>query len=393
VARDASDATLHRRLGRAYEHQRRLLEAEAAYRAALERDPRPEAFTELARVLRKLGRRDEAAVAHSVVAGGLGAKLARDDLSDARCERLGQVLERLGDIEGARRLYQEMIERDPTATDLDRRLLDDSVRRFPARRRQVRFVTEHLDEIRERASGAARGPPGLPAHIWVYWGQGFADAPPVVRRCQEELLRHHTAEVVVALDDHLVPDYASIPEIVRRRTAQNPTKFSDVLRFELLSRHGGVWLDATCLVREPLLDVVPELLDSGFFAFRRRPARIASWFLASEPNHPVVAMTREAEYLYWESFPRATDYFVLHHLFEALYYVADEFRERLEQTPSHSPRAAVRFRRVMDEPYDPQRYEELLAASFVHKLTYKLPPGPPRQGSMLAHFMQEGGRA
>jgi hypothetical protein len=104
-------------------------------------------------------------------------------------------------------------------------------------------------------------------------------------------------------------------------------------------------------------------------------------------------MTREAECLYWESVPRATDYFVLHHLFEALYHVADEFRERLEQTPWQRPRAAVHFRRAMDEPYDLQRYEELLAASFVHKLTYKLPPGRPRPGSMLDRFLREGGRA
>jgi Tfp pilus assembly protein PilF len=388
VARDASDAALYRRLGRAYEHQRRLVEAEAAYRAALERDPRPEGFAALGRVLRKLRRRDEAALAHRAAAEEL-AVLVCGDANEARREQLGQALERVGDIEGARCVYQELIERDPDATDLDRRLLEVAVRRFPARRRRARFVTEHLDEIRERAAGAARGPSGLPARVWVYWGQGFHDVPPVVGRCQEELMHYHTADEVVALDDGSVADYVSIPEIVRRRTAQNRTKFSDVLRIELLSRRGGVWLDATCLVRGRILDVVPELLDSGFFAFRHRAARIASWFLASEPNHPVAAMTREAQYLYWEHFPRATDYFVLHHLVEALYYVAVEFREYLESTPWHGTRAAVRFRRAMDEPYEPRRYEEMLAASFVHKLTYKLPPGRPRQGSMLAHLMQE----
>ncbi len=206
-------------------------------------------------------------------------------------------------------------------------------------------------------------------------------------------MRYHTADEVVALDDRRVADYVEIPEIVRQRTAQNRAKFSDCLRLELLSRHGGVWLDATCLVRGRLLDVVPELLDSGFFAFQHRRARIASWFLVSEPNNPVVAMTREAQYLYWERFEQATDYFVLHHLVESLYYVADEFRERFELTPWHSAHAATRFRRAMDAPYDPQRYEEMLAASFVHKLTYKLPPGRPRQGSMLAFLMQEGARA
>ena len=400
VARDPSDVGLHQRLGRAYrqlgrayEDERRLEEAEAAYRAALEQHPQPETFRKLGRALKKLRRRDEAVGAHREAAEELGAVLARDDSNEARREQLGQTLERMGDLEGARRVYQELIERDPEATDLDRRLLDAAVRRFPARRGHARFVMENLDEIRERAAAGARGPSGRPAGVWVYWGQGLADAPHVVRRCQEELMRYHTADEVVALDDRRVADYVEIPEIVRRRTAENRAKFSDCLRLELLSRHGGVWLDATCLVRGRIPDVVPELLDSGFFAFRHRPARIASWFLVSEPNHPVVAMTREAQYLYWECFPRATDYFVLHHLVESLYFVADEFRERFEPTPFRGVRPAVRFRQAMDKPYDPQLYEEMLAASFVHKLTHKLPPGRPRQGSMLAHFMQEGARA
>ena len=398
AARDPSDVGLrhrlgraNRRLGRAYEKERRLEEAEAAYRASLEQDPRPETFRRLGRVLRKLRRRDEAVGAHREAAEELGAKLARNDANEARREQLGQALERTGDLEGARRVYRELIERDPEATDLDRRLLDAAVRRFPARRRQARFVTEHLDEIRERAAGAARALSGLPPRVWVYWGQGFAEAPPVVSRCHEELMRYHTADEVVALDDRHVADYVEIPELVRRRTAKNWTKFSDALRLELLSHYGGIWLDATCLVRGRLPDAVPELLSSGFFAFQHRPARIASWFVASEPNHPVVAMTREAQYLYWEHFPRTTDYFVLHHLVESLYHVADDFREYFESTPRRGVEEAVRFRRAMDKPYDPERYEKLLAASLVHKLTHKLPPGRPRQGSMLARFMAEGG--
>ena len=216
--------------------------------------------------------------------------------------------------------------------DLDRRLLDAAVRRFPVRRRQARFVAAHLDEIRERAAGAARGSSRLPARVWVYWGQGFATLRPsfdAAKRAHALPHRRRRRRARRSPRRGLRHD----PDIVRRRTAQNRAKFSDYLRLELLFRYGGVWLDATCLVRGRLPDVVPELLGSGFFAFQHRPARIASWFLASEPNHPVVVMTREAQHLYWERFAQATDYFALHHLVESLYYVADEFRERSDLIP------------------------------------------------------------
>ena len=195
------------------------------------------------------------------------------------------------------------------------------------------------------------------------------------------------------LDDRRVADYVEIPEIVRQRTAQNRAKFSDCLRLELLSRHGGVWLDATCLVRGRLLDVVPELLDSGFFAFQHRRARIASWFLVSEPNNPVVAMTREAQYLYWERFEQATDYFVLHHLVESLYYVADEFRERFELTPWHRRARGDALQAGDGRAVRPAALRGDACRFLRAQADVQASPGRPRQGSMLAFLMQEGARA
>jgi tetratricopeptide (TPR) repeat protein len=348
----------------------------------------PETLAELGRIRKRQQRRGESAEAYRLAADGYRAALALDESNQAYRVRLGGALERARDLDGARRVYEELLERDPETTDLDRLLLQAAVRRFPARRLYVRFVQAHLAEIRERAA-AGGGRPGSAPRVWVYWAQGIANAPPVVRRCHQELMRHHAADEVVVLDDKLVPEYVEIPEVARRRTKGDRTKFSDVLRLELLSRYGGVWLDATCFVRRPLPDVLPKLLTSGFFAFRYRRARIASWLLASEPNHPVVALTREAQYVYWERFGRPFDYYLLHHLFESLYYVADEFRESFEPTPRRGARPSLRFARVMNQPYDAARYERILDRCFVHKLTYKIGRRHPEPGSMLAHLLEE----
>jgi tetratricopeptide (TPR) repeat protein len=404
------------RLGRALERQHRWDEAEEAYRAALALgDRRPRTFARLGRALERQRRWDEAADAYRAALaldGGrarwhfrLGDALARNHrwqdavdayraalaLDDSKEEwhlQLGTALGRLGDRDGARRTYQDVLERDPKTTDVDRSLLEADIGRFPSRRRYARFVAAHLDEIRERASAVRHEPSAQRPRIWVYWDKGVANAPAIVRRCHRELLRYHSADEVVALDEGLVPHYVEIPEVARRRTAQNPTKFADVLRLELLSRYGGVWLDATCFPRQRVLDLLPELLPSGFFAFRYRAARISSWLLASEPNHPLVAMIREAQYVYWEHFARPIDYFPLHHLFESLYYLADDFRESYEATPWRSSHPPSRFARVMLEPYDRHRYNELLDACFVHKLTYKFPPERAKPDTLLAHLMR-----
>jgi tetratricopeptide (TPR) repeat protein len=449
VAGDAADAGLRLRLARAYEHagrrekavqayqaavaldrqpttfarlartlerQRRWEEAAEAYRASLALDDRqPRTLARLAQTLERQRRWDEAAETYRAVLAlesgrarwhfRLGQALARsrrwpdavdayraalalDDSKEAWHFQLGNALGRSGDRDGAHRVYEDLLEQDPKTTDVDRTLLDADVRRFASRRRYARFVAAHLDEIRERASAVRYEPPAQRPRIWVYWDKGIANAPAIIRRCHEELVRHHAPDEVVALDQELVRHYVEMPEVARVRTAQNPTKFADLLRLELLSRYGGVWLDATCFPRRRVLDLLPELLPSGFFAFRYRRARISSWLLASEPNHLVVSMIREAQYVYWEHFRRPIDYYPLHHLFEALYYLADEFRECCEATPWRSSHAPSRFARVMLEPYDRGRYKELLDACFVHKLTYKFPPEQAKPDTLLAHLMR-----
>ena len=84
-------------------------------------------------------------------------------------------------------------------------------------------------------------------------------------------------------------------------------------------------MDATCLPRARMQDVVPDLLGSGFFAFTFRHGRLGNWFLASEPNHYVVAMLREAHYAYWRAYDHVVDYYLFHHLFEMLYLLDERF--------------------------------------------------------------------
>jgi hypothetical protein len=71
----------------------------------------------------------------------------------------------------------------------------------------------------------------------------------------------------------------------------SPQHVADLVRINLLQRHGGVWADATCLCMVPLDDWIHEHARSGFFAFSRpRPDRlISNWFLAAEKDFPLVS--------------------------------------------------------------------------------------------------------
>jgi Capsular polysaccharide synthesis protein len=151
----------------------------------------------------------------------------------------------------------------------------------------------------------------------------------------------------------------------------------------LLARHGGVWVDATCLSTSNVLDALQGASGSGFFAFTRRPARPSNWLLAASAHHYLVEMLLAGHLTFWQQHRRPSHYFMFHHMFESLYLLDDEFRRLWESVPDVSAGPPHFFQRSMRGDYDADRFRELLASSFVHKLTYKYAPEVTERPSML----------
>jgi len=112
--------------------------------------------------------------------------------------------------------------------------------------------------------------------IWL----GVGAMPPEFVDWGETWQRHHPDwEMRLWTDDEL-PEL-SHPEAFER--GRNHSERSNVLRYELLWRQGGVYIDTDMECRrsiEPLLDGVSA------FAGNTRPGRIGSAIIGSEPGHP-----------------------------------------------------------------------------------------------------------
>jgi len=76
---------------------------------------------------------------------------------------------------------------------------------------------------------------------------------------------------------------------------------SDLLRTQLLIKHGGIWLDPTVFVMRPFEEWLPEYMNAGVFFFHRPgPDRVlANWFIAAEPKNYVLTTLYESLIQYW----------------------------------------------------------------------------------------------
>jgi len=121
--------------------------------------------------------------------------------------------------------------------------------------------------------------------IWMYWAQGWDNAPELVQQCRRSWKELNADYEVIALDACSLANYIDLP--FSKHFDLSMAIQSDVIRLELLLKYGGIWADATLMCSKPLYQWLPEYYTKDFFAFRNpgKDRLLSSWFLVAEPNN------------------------------------------------------------------------------------------------------------
>lgn len=246
---------------------------------------------------------------------------------------------------------------------------------FDVRRKLGKFVDESLSEIRKRArplhDSQTESHKPLPEHIFTAWMQGYENSPAVVKACHSALTQNNESRNVHSLTDDNLPYYTHIPEQIIAKIGDAKAQLSDLYRLDLLSRYGGIWIDATCYSNRSLTAAVRPLVESGFFAFRYNETRISNWFLVAKPRNYIIAMMRSTLLLWWERQGYLIDYFMFHHFFEVLYWMDERFQKEWDSASFGSSLPPHELQRQMFDEINDESYYKLLNKEFVHKLKYQ----------------------
>ena len=159
-------------------------------------------------------------------------------------------------------------------------------------------VEQHLD--------SRRGRPSHTKIIWAFWDQGFAQLESTAQgkydfnsRCVkawETLYAHHNSGWELRLlDDQeaqlLAPRYAEIRLSSNAARIAMGAGMSDLLRADLLSLYGGVWIDTSVCPFQMLEYWLPETLDAREGIFFPRAFDEVQYPSVLE-NFPAAAMTK-----------------------------------------------------------------------------------------------------
>ena len=147
------------------------------------------------------------------------------------------------------------------------------------------------------ATGTAAAAPAartaIPRILWSYWQGGTP--PLLVQRCFDHWRRLHPHFEIRILDERGVLRY--LPAIPAALDGASAAKRADWIRLELLRRHGGIWLDASTILTQPLDWVLQEQARTGadfvgyylqqYTSVPQRPV-VENWFMAAPPGSPFI---------------------------------------------------------------------------------------------------------
>lgn len=212
--------------------------------------------------------------------------------------------------------------------------------------------------------------------VWVCWMQGMENAPVLVQRCYRSLQENLKNREIILFTSENLREYTDMPSWVLEKYEKGlitHTHFSDLLRLELLCKHGGTWIDSTVFCSGG--DIPSYMLDSDLFMFQNlKPGadgstlNISSWFMTACANNKVLMAVRELLWEYWKKEDCLIDYFLVHHfIMMALKYYKEDW-QKMVQYPNSMPHILLL---MLFEPFNQEKWDAVTSVCPFHKLTYK----------------------
>jgi hypothetical protein len=214
--------------------------------------------------------------------------------------------------------------------------------------------------------------------VWVCWFQGMENAPALVQKCYNSLLDNLKDKEIILITMENISQYVDFPDFILEKWKSGQitnTHMTDLLRLELLLKHGGTWIDSTVLCTEKQENIPSYFFESDLFFFQcLKPGRdghssyISSWFMSAETNNKILAAARYLCYEYWNENKDLIDYFLLH---DFLSIILDRYPESWKKiVPRDNATPHILLLRLFEE-YDEDIWNAVKAQTPFHKLTYK----------------------
>ena len=214
-------------------------------------------------------------------------------------------------------------------------------------------------------------------NIWIFWWQGYDAAPLLVKKCIDSITKNAKNHPVVLITKENWKNYADIPDYIIEKLKKGIitlTHFSDILRMALISKNGGLWLDATIFVSREIPEYCFEL---PYFSihYENSTSKIAKgkwtgFCQAGQKNSIIHSFCRDIFFSYWEKYSKLIDYFFIDYVMLTGYNYIPNFRKLVDAVPLNNQGIKELDKHFNDE-YSKELLDNILSKSTFFKLNWK----------------------
>lgn len=224
--------------------------------------------------------------------------------------------------------------------------------------------------------------------IWICWLQGENNAPDIVKACIKSVRKQMSESEIVLLTNDNLKQYISFPDYIFEKKEKGyiaNAQFSDLIRLNLLSRYGGIWIDATVYLTKPLSK---QITDTSFFAYHSNiHLKNNNWLLQASSNNFLINNMQNLLLEYWKYENRMLNYFVYHLFFDLMIEENSVCREEWQKVPLLYDTDCYELAENLLEPFNEDKLKKIKQDNSVHKLTYKYKKDRPIQNTFLEYLV------
>lgn len=219
--------------------------------------------------------------------------------------------------------------------------------------------------------------------IWVCWWQGTDNMPELVKMCFDQLNKivdKNKFEIkLVTLENY--QSLVDFPKYIIDKFENNTitmTTMSDLLRFNLLCKYGGYWLDSTVF----FTDSIPnEYYEKEFYCQKMEKSPLSAreacqgkwcgFSMAGDKNNILFRYMKDAFNYWWKYHDSIIDYVLIDYLLLSGYKHVPAIRNIIDNIDDNNIDIFEMYGKL-NQPYSKDLYNQLTQSNVMHKLTYKM---------------------
>lgn len=225
--------------------------------------------------------------------------------------------------------------------------------------------------------------------IWTLWWQGKEGMPDVIKKCHKSLCDNANGWEVRLMDKDNYRNYIELPKHIEDKFLQNKisyTHLSDVIRLLVITKYGGLWVDAAIFVTHPIC------ISGSFFSlnlskispeycFRRWVVGV----LGCRKNYEPLCFVKEVIIDYWKRYDAAIDYLMFDYIMLLTYNKLPQFKADVD-TLSPCMGNIHESRYLFNDKVDYQRFNEIVNDNIFLSLTWRFPYNEKTEDGKMTYW-------